>query len=159
MSAIGGCGVFQQFRSHHRAITTMPAQHSSSTCATSIGGSFVEGSSSHNQHRFSSARDDLSRPYPSDRDVYHHSNTHNPDEDEFADVGLSDFFIAHHRVARRKLECLQLTPYQARLLSRGIQVGMERREPYNMVLEAAMGYAGACSVAGMGYVAFVHWEG
>src|SRR5258705_11169817 len=133
----------------------MPAQRSSSTRASSIGGSFVEGASSHNQHRFSSARDDLSRPYPSDRDVYRRSNIHNPDEDEFADVRLSDFFIAHRRVARRKLERLQLTPYQAGLLSRGVQVGMERREPYNAVLKAAMGYSGACSVAGMGGVALV----
>src|SRR5258707_13726872 len=140
MAAIGGCGVFQQFRSLPRATTTMPAQRSSSTRATSIGGSFVEGSSSHNQHRFSSARDDLSRPYPSDRNVYRRSNTHNPDEDEFADVGLSDFFIAHRRVARRKLEHLQLTPYQAGLLSRGVQVGLARRGRYNAILEAAMGY-------------------
>src|SRR5258705_9707157 len=118
MSAIGGCRVFQQFRSLPRATTTMPAQRSSSTRATSLGGSFVEGSSSLNQHRFSSARDDLSHPYPSDRDIYHHSNTHNPDNDEFADLGLSDFFLAHRRVSRRKLEHLQLTPYQAGLLSR-----------------------------------------
>src|SRR5258705_9344763 len=129
----------------------MPAQRS--TRSSSTGGSFVEGSSSHNQHRFASARDDLSRPYPTDRDVYRHSNTHATDEDEFADLGLSDFFLAHRRVARRKLEHLQLTPYQAGLLSRGVQVGMERREPYNAVLEAAMGYTGLCSVAGMGYVA------
>src|SRR5258707_8378009 len=110
MSAIGGCGVFQQFHSLPRATTTMPAQHSSSTRATSIGGSFVEGSSSHNQHRFSATRDDLSRPYPSDRDVYCRSNTHNPDDDEFADLGLSNFFLAHCRVSRGKLEHLQLTP-------------------------------------------------
>src|SRR5258705_11599112 len=136
----------------------MPAQRSS-TRAASSGGSFVEGSSSHNQHCFSSARDDLSRPYPSDRDVYRRSNIHNPNEDEFADVGLSDFFIAHRRVARRKLERLQLTPYQAGLLSRGVQVGMERREPYNAVLEAAMGYSGACSVAVMGGVGFGKGKG
>src|SRR5258705_7722288 len=117
MSAIGGCRVFQQFRSLPRATTTMPAQRSS-TRASSTGGSFVEGSSSHNQHRFTSARDDLSRPYPSDRDVYRRSNTHAADEDEFADLGLSDFFLAHRRVARRKLKHLQLTPYQAGLLSR-----------------------------------------
>src|SRR5258707_12599594 len=92
-SAIGGCGVFQQFRSLPRATTTMPAQHSSSTRATSSSGSFVEGSSSHNQHRFPSARDDLARPYPSAHDVYHRSNVHNPDNDEFADLRLSDFFI------------------------------------------------------------------
>src|SRR5258705_12324432 len=133
MSAIGGCGVFQWFHSLPRAPTTMPAQRSS-THASSTGGSFVEGSSSHNQHRFTSTRDDLSHPYPSDRDVYRRSNTHNADEDEFADLGLSDFFIAHRRVARRKLERLQLTLYQAGLLSRGVQVGMERREPYNAVL-------------------------
>src|SRR5882672_7062938 len=124
----------------------MPAQRSSSTRAISLSGSFVEGSSSHNQHHFTSARDNLSRPYPTNRNIYHHSNTHNPDEDEFADLGLSDFFLAHRRVARRKLERLQLTPYQAGLLSRGVQVGMERREPYHAVLEAAMGYWGACSV-------------
>ena len=134
----------------------MPAQRSSSTRATSIGGSFVEGSSSHNQHRFSSTRDDLSRPYPSNRDVYRRSNTHNPDDDEFADLGLSDFFLAHRRVSRCKLEHLQLTPYQAGLLSRGIQVGMERREPYNAVLEAAMGHTGACSMAVMDDVALVN---
>src|SRR5258705_7255211 len=159
MSAIGGCGVFQQFRSHPRATTTMPAQCSSSTRTTSIGGSFIEGSSSHNQHHFSSTRDDLSRPYPTDCDVYRRSNTHNPNEDEFSDVGLSDFFIAHRRVARRKLEHLQLTPYQAGLLSRGVQVGMEMREPYNVVLEAAMGYSGACSVAVMDDVALVNEKG
>src|SRR5258707_1157699 len=127
----------------------MPAQHSSA-CSSSTGGSFVEGSSSHNQHRFASARDDLSRPYPTNCDVYRRSNTHDADDDEFADLGLSDFFIAHRRIARCKLERLQLTPYQAGLLSRGVQVGMERREPYNAVLEAAMGYSGACSVAGGG---------
>src|SRR5260370_36961918 len=115
MSAIGGCGVFQQSRSLPRAFTTMPAQRSSSTSATSIGGSFVEGASSHNQHRFSSTWDDLSRPYPSDRDVYRRSNLHNPDEDEFAEVGLSNFFIAHLRGARRKLELLHLATYQATL--------------------------------------------
>src|SRR5258705_1587107 len=156
MSAIGGCRVFQQFHSLSRATTTMPAQHSSSTHASSTGGSFVEGSSSHNQHRFSSARDDLAHPYPSAHDVYRCSNVHNPDDDEFADLGLSDFFITHQQVARRKLERLELSSYQAGLLSRGIQVGMERREPYNAVLEAAMGYAGACSVAAMDDVALVN---
>jgi len=33
---------------------------------------------------------------------------------------------------------------------------MERREPYNVVLEASMGYAGACSVAVMDDVALVN---
>jgi len=36
---------------------------------------------------------------------------------------------------------------------------MERREPYNVVLKAAMGYSGACSVAVMDDVALVKREG
>ena len=48
-----------------------------------------------------------------------------PYEEEFADIGLSDFIIAHKRVARRKLERLELTPFQSSLLSRGIQQRMD----------------------------------
>jgi len=72
------------------------------------------------------------------------------------DIGLSNFFITHHQVARCKLEHLQLSSYQAGLLSRGVQVGMERREPYNVILEAAMGYAGACGVVVMDDVGLVN---
>jgi len=54
------------------------------------------------------------------------------------------------------LEHLQLSSYQAGLLLRGVQVGMERREPYNVVLEASMGYAGACSMAVMDDVVLVN---
>ena len=43
-----------------------------------------------------------------------------PYEEEFSDIGLSDFIIAHKRVSRRKLECLELTPFQSSLLSRGV---------------------------------------
>ena len=52
-----------------------------------------------------------------------------PYEEEFADIGLSDFIIAHKRVARRKLERLELTPFQSSLLSRGVQQKMDDREP------------------------------
>ena len=52
-----------------------------------------------------------------------------PYEEEFADIGLSDFIIAHKRVARRKLERLELTPFQSSLLSRGVQQRMDDREP------------------------------
>ena len=57
-----------------------------------------------------------------------------PYEEEFADIGLSDFIIAHKRVARRKLERLELTPFQSSLLSRGIQQRMDDREPKGMCL-------------------------
>ena len=103
----------------------------------------------HNRDHFSSARDNLSRPYPSYKDVYLRSNTSNPGLDEFQDLGLNDFLVAQRRVARRKLECLQLTPYQGSLLSRGVQPQWEQREPYNMVHEASLGYAASCSVVVM----------
>ena len=74
-------------------------------------GSFVLRESNFNRDRFVSAQDDLSRPYPKAEDVYLQSDASNPEE-EFADLGLSDFFIAHRRVARRKLDCLQLTALQ-----------------------------------------------
>jgi hypothetical protein len=111
--------------------------------------------STHNQHSFTRARNDAACPYPSASDVYVRSN--NPsDEIEFSDLGLSDFFIAHRRVARRRLERLQLTPITAELFSRGAQPQLERREPYNQVLEAAMGYAASCGVAVMDEVAVVN---
>ena len=52
-----------------------------------------------------------------------------PYEVEFADIGLSNFIIAYKRVARRKLERLELTLFQSSLLSRGIQQRIDDREP------------------------------
>ena len=107
----------------------------------------------HNRVCFSSARDDLSRPYPSYEDVYLCSNTSNPGSDEFQDLGLNDFLVAQRRVARRKIERLQLTPYQGSLFSWGVQPHWEQREPYNAVLEASIGYAASCGVVVMDEVA------
>src|SRR5882762_5413076 len=87
----------------------MPASRIS--ICSGANGSFVLRESNFNRDRFVSARDDLSRPYPKAEDVYLQSDASNPEE-EFADLGLSDFFIAHRRVARRKLDCLQLTALQ-----------------------------------------------
>ena len=42
------------------------------------------------------------------------------------------------------------------LLSRGVGVNLERREPYDPILEASIGYAGAAAVAVMDEVAFVN---
>ena len=52
-------------------------------------------------------------------------------------------------MARRKLEHLQLTPYQGSLFSQGVQPHWEQREPYSMVLEASLRYAASCSVVVM----------
>ena len=42
------------------------------------------------------------------------------------------------------------------LLSQGVQVSLKRREPYDPILEASIGYAGAAAVAIMDEVAFVN---
>ena len=94
----------------------MPAQRNAYQSIASSG-SFVMRASLHNRDRFSSARDDLSRPYPSYEDVYLRSNTSNLGSDEFQDLGLNNFLVAQRQVARRKLEHLQLTPYQGSLFS------------------------------------------
>ena len=77
----------------------------------------------------------------------------NPGSDEFQDLGLNDFLVAQRWVARRKLERLQLTPYQGSLFSQGVQPHWEQREPYNAVLEASIGYAASCSIVVMDEVA------
>ena len=61
--------------------TVMPAQCNAYHSITSSG-SFVMRASLHNRDCFSSARDDLSHPYPSYKDVYLRSNTSNPGSDE-----------------------------------------------------------------------------
>ena len=134
------------------AFFIMPAQQNAYQAITSSG-SFVMRVSLHNRDRFSSAWDDLSCPYPSYEDVYLHSNTSNLGSDEFQDLGLNDFLVAQRWVARRKLECLQLTPDQGFLFSRGVQPHWEQREPYNMVLEASLRYTASCSVVVMDEVA------
>jgi hypothetical protein len=60
---------------------------------------------------------------------------------------------ATKRVSRKKLDSLQLTDYQAGLLSRGVQFQMDRMEPYNMVVEASLGYAGSVGVAAFDEIA------
>ena len=105
--------------------TTMPAQRDAYHSMTSSG-SFAMRASLHNRDQFSSAQDDLSHPYPSYKDVYLRSNTSNLGSDEFQDLGLNNFLVTQRRVARRKLEHLQLTPYQRSLFSQGIQPHWEQ---------------------------------
>src|SRR5258708_15614458 len=123
---------------------------------TSTRASSNREASSFNLDRFQVARNDATRPYPSETDVYRRSTIHNPDDDGFFDVGLHDFLVANRRVARRRLDRLSLTLHQSGLLSRGAQHRLDPREPYNMVLEASLGYAASCSVAAFDEVASVY---
>ena len=111
--------------------------------------------SSHNQHNFHTARGSLLVPYPSAEEAFRFSNTHSP-SDDFSSLGLSDFFIAHQQVARHRLDRLSLSGNTQELLSRGVWVSLERREPYDPILEASIGYAGAAAIAVMDEVAFVN---
>ena len=54
---------------------------------------------------------------------------------------------AGRRISRRMLDCLQLTNYQAGLLSRGVQSRMDQTERFDCVLDTTIGYAGAVGVA------------
>ena len=111
--------------------------------------------SSYNQHNFQTAWGHSLVPYPSTEEVFHWSNTHAPNDD-FSSLGLSDFFIAHQRVACHHLDHWTLSGNTQELLSQGVQVSLERREPYNPILEVSIGYAGAAAIAVMDEVAFVN---
>ena len=54
------------------------------------------------------------------------------------------------------MDRLSLSGNTQELLSWGVQVGLERREPYDPILEASIGYAGAAAIAVMDEVAFVN---
>ena len=152
MSYLSSLTATQPPASFTASSTIMPTQQGAYHSMTSSG-SFVMRASLHNRDSFSSAWDNLCHPYPSYEDVYLCSNTSNPGSDEFQNLGLNDFLVAQRWVTRQKLEHLQLTPYQGSLLSRGVQPHWEQQEPYNMVLEASLGYAASCSVVVMDEVA------
>src|SRR5258708_19623290 len=103
------------------------------TSASSRGASNREASS-FNLDRFQVARNDATRPYPSETDVYRRSTIHNPDDDGFFDLGLHDFLVANRRVSRRRLYRLPVTPYQSGLLSRGAQHPFDPRHPSTLPL-------------------------
>jgi hypothetical protein len=73
--------------------------------------------------------------------------------DDFRDLYLADFIEANKRVARRRLECLRLQEPQTELLGRGVQSSFDREERPDVIMEAAIGYAGAVGVSCMDEVA------
>ena len=66
---------------------------------------------------------------------------------DFSHLGLHDLVNAGRRVSQRMLDHLQLTNYQARLLSRGVQSRMDQTEVFDHVLDTVIGYTGAIGVA------------
>ena len=81
--------------------------------------------------------------YPLAHDFYHCSNTHNPDQDGFKDLYHRNFIHAISQVARCKLACHRLNPYQCATFHRRIihhNMGEEEADP---TLELAMEYTSA----------------
>jgi predicted HTH domain antitoxin len=93
------------------------------------------------------------RPYATEAEVRRRSNMADTGNDDFRDLYLADFIEANKRVARRRLECLRLQEPQTELLGRGVQSSFDREERPDVIMEAAIGYAGAVGVSCMDEVA------
>ena len=76
-------------------------------------------------------------------EFYRRSNTHDPDQDGFEDLYCCDFIHAISHVARRKLACHHLDPYQHAVFHHSIVRYNTGEEEANPTLELAMEYAGA----------------
>ena len=76
---------------------------------------------------------------------YCRSNTHNPDQDGFKDLYCRDFIHAISRVARCKLACHHLDPYQRAAFCHGIVRHNMSEKETDPTLELAMEYTGALS--------------
>ena len=76
-------------------------------------------------------------------DFYCHSNTHDPDQDGFKDLYCRDFIHAISQVARHKLACHHLDPYQHATFHRGIVCHNTGEEESDLTLKLTMEYASA----------------
>ena len=76
-------------------------------------------------------------------DFYHHSNTHDLDQDGFEDLYHHNFIHAISRVACRKLARHHLDPYQCAAFYCGIIRHNTGKEETNPTLELAMEYTSA----------------
>ncbi|KAF9780496.1 hypothetical protein BJ322DRAFT_1023762 [Thelephora terrestris] len=95
----------------------------------------------YNIDRFSHARRDSSRPYPTLGNVMDRTATADPNEG-FTDLGFRDFIQASRRVSRRKLARIETNPYATELLNRGVEFVTETNETFNSVLEASVIHTG-----------------
>jgi hypothetical protein len=93
------------------------------------------------------------RPYATEAEVRRRSNMADTGSDDFRDLFLADFIEANKRVARRQMECLRLRDQQTELLGRGVQSSFDPEERPDVIMEAAIGYAGAVGVSCMDEVA------
>ncbi|KAF9782444.1 hypothetical protein BJ322DRAFT_1111308 [Thelephora terrestris] len=116
-----------------RASTRVPTRRSSSYSPVQ--------ENNFNIDRFSHARRDPSRPYPTLGAVMDRTATADPNEG-FSDLGFRDFIQASRRVSRRKLARIKTNPYATELLNRGVEFVTETNETFNSVLEASVIHTG-----------------
>ncbi|KAF9787383.1 hypothetical protein BJ322DRAFT_1107443 [Thelephora terrestris] len=116
-----------------RASTRVPTRRSSSYSPVQ--------ESNYNIDRFSHARRDSSRPYPTLGAIMDWTATADPNEG-FSDLGFRDFIQASRRVSRRKLARIETNPYATELLNRGVEFVTETNETFNSVLEASVIHTG-----------------
>ena len=91
------------------------------------------------------AHDEDGVEYPSALDFYHHSDTHDLDQDGFEDLYHWDFIHTISQVACCKLAHHQLDLYQCATFYRRIVCYNTGKEEVNPTLELAMEYASALS--------------
>ncbi|KAF9780951.1 hypothetical protein BJ322DRAFT_1163858 [Thelephora terrestris] len=116
--------------------------------------------SNYNINRFSHARRDPSRPYPTLGAIMDRTATADPKEG-FSDLGggsacFRDFLQAARRVSRRKLARIETNPYASELLNRGVEFMTETNETFNSVLEASVLHTGNVGSMLMDEVAHVN---
>ncbi|KAF9781012.1 hypothetical protein BJ322DRAFT_1023683 [Thelephora terrestris] len=111
--------------------------------------------SNYNIDRFSHARRDPSRPYPTLGAIMDRTATADPNEG-FSDLGFRDFLQAARRVSRRKLARIETNPYANELLNRGVEFMTESNETFNSVLEASVLHTGNVGSMLMDEVAHVN---
>ncbi|KAF9789917.1 hypothetical protein BJ322DRAFT_1179275 [Thelephora terrestris] len=130
-----------------RASTRNPTRRSSSYSPVQ--------ESNYNIDRFSHARRDPTRPYPTLGAVMDRTATADPNEG-FSDLGFRDFLQAARRVSRRKLARIETNPYANELLNRGVEFVTESNETFNSVLEASVLHTGNVGSMLMDEVAHVN---
>ncbi|KAF9789381.1 hypothetical protein BJ322DRAFT_1018051 [Thelephora terrestris] len=109
----------------------------------------------YNIDRFSHARRDPSRPYPTLGAIMDRTATADPNEG-FSDLGFRDFLQAARRVSRHKLARIETNPYASELLNRGVEFMTESNETFNSVLEASVLHTGNVGSMLMDEVAHVN---
>ncbi|KAF9779584.1 hypothetical protein BJ322DRAFT_1024450 [Thelephora terrestris] len=130
-----------------RASTRNPTRRSSSYSPVQ--------ENNYNIDRFSHARRDPSRPYPTLGAIMDRTATADPNEG-FSDLGFRDFLQAARRVSRRKLARIETNPYATELLNRGVEFVTETNETFNSVLEASVLHTGNVGSMLMDEVAHVN---